>query len=268
MMKFKSLRKKILAGKSEQAETLARKEVTSNILLWETLQKYLEKSTSTGCSFLDYKTLYNYVREHKPTEILECGTGVSTIVMATALMENVKDGVSGRITSIEDQEKYFAIAQQLLPEHLSPYIDLCLCPRKEYYISFYRGVGYDDLPERPYDFVFIDGPDFDAPSDGNITFDFDYINILKASNKPVAALLDGRLSTAYVLQNILGVEAVRYDPVTQLSTIGPCTKDDILLFESSSALKDSIRLNTNTRFQLDMEPKRKRVQARKQQKAN
>lgn len=262
-MKFKSLRKKILAGKRQQAEDQARKEVTSNTVLWDTLQKYLEKTKSTGCSFLDYKVLYDYVRQNKPAEILECGTGVSTIVMATALMENVKDGVNGRITSIEDQEKYFAIAQQLLPEHLAPYIDLCLCPRKEYYISFYRGVGYDGLPERPYDFVFIDGPDFDAPSDGHITFDFDYLNVLKASDKPVTAILDERLSTAYILQKILGVDTVCYNPITQLSTIGPCTKDDILLFEASSALKDSIRLNGNTRFHLDMEPKRKRLRAKK-----
>ena len=43
--------------------------------LWEVLEKYIEKSKSTGCSYIDYRELYYYIRQNKPKEILECGTG-------------------------------------------------------------------------------------------------------------------------------------------------------------------------------------------------
>ena len=52
--------------------------------LWRRLTDYLHKSSSTGCNYSDYGAIYKHVLENKPKEILECGTGVSTIVMAQA----------------------------------------------------------------------------------------------------------------------------------------------------------------------------------------
>ena len=48
--------------------------------VWEPLQAYLAESPSTGCSYSDYLLLYKYIREKKPKHVLECGTGVSTVV--------------------------------------------------------------------------------------------------------------------------------------------------------------------------------------------
>ena len=64
------------------------KNIRKNVELWNTLTEYLKTSDSTGCSFSDYWILYSHIKKYKPKEILECGTGVSTIVMAHALMEN------------------------------------------------------------------------------------------------------------------------------------------------------------------------------------
>src|SRR3546814_15369311 len=55
-------------------------------------------------SYSDYLTLYEQVRAHRPREILECGTGISTVVLAQALRENAAEigQAPGRVTSMED----------------------------------------------------------------------------------------------------------------------------------------------------------------------
>lgn len=70
------------------AQIKARRKLQRNQELWGVLQEYLQKSKSTGCGYIDYACLYEIVRVMKPVEILECGTGVSTLVIAHALMEN------------------------------------------------------------------------------------------------------------------------------------------------------------------------------------
>ena len=69
----------------------ARRKLQRNEELWGVLQEYLLKTNSTGCGYIDYACLYEAVRATKPVEILECGTGVSTLVIAHALMENEKE---------------------------------------------------------------------------------------------------------------------------------------------------------------------------------
>lgn len=223
--------------------------------LWRTISAYKAVSKSTGCNYRDYWKLYCYVRKHKPVEILECGTGVSTIVIAFALEENeAENGIRGRITSMEDIDSWYNYAKAIIPPNLSAYIDLVFSERTEYYHSIFRGVGYKKIPSRAYDFVFIDGPGTRAPSDNTVTFDFDYINVVRKSNKPVFAILDNRLSTCYVFQKIFGLKKVKYYPELGLSYIGPCSKKDILSGISGKAsfsshlhpfLKNELNLRMN-----------------------
>lgn len=85
------VRKKYLALLRYVAERRGENLFRTNKGLWDTLQDYLKKSGSTGCSYMLYAELYKYVRKFKPCEILECGTGISTVVLAYALMENGRD---------------------------------------------------------------------------------------------------------------------------------------------------------------------------------
>ena len=62
--------------------------------------------------------------------------------------------------------------------------------------------------EDAYDFVFVDGPKYRSPHDGHPTFDFDYLHILRNSKIPVAGLIDQRVSTVFVLQQVLGKEKI------------------------------------------------------------
>jgi len=209
-------------------ENRAKKKLQKNLGLWNELCLYLEKTQSTGCSFIDYFVLYSYIKKNKPTEVLECSTGVSTIVMAHAMMENEKEGFSGgRITSLEESFEYCNLARELLPDHLLKYVEILHRNKVEAYHYFYRGVKYDNKPVRDYDFVFVDGPTTSAPSDGQKTFDFDLIEVVSKSKIPVSAIVDCRKSTCYVFGKVFGKNKVRYDNIRSLGFVDSCIKSDL-----------------------------------------
>lgn len=213
--------------------------------LWNALNQYQEKSKSTGCSWSDLWQLYHTVRTRKPKEILECGTGVSTMVIAYALMENEQEGHKGRITSMEELDIYLEMAMSLMPGQLHSYIDFVLSPRVEDYYFFFRGVRYKNVPsDRAYDFVFVDGPELSAPSDGMLTFDFDYVSVTLQSEQPVYGIVDYRLSTSYALQQIFGKNKVKFSALHDLAFVGPCNKHDAIVF-SLDNLTDAYRKHIN-----------------------
>lgn len=210
-------------------EQSAEKKIKANRPLWEFLKAYIEKSPSTGCSFSDYFVLYNYVRRYKPKEVLECGTGMSTVVLAQALKENHQEGgAQGRIASMEENEEYYKKALGLFPESLKEYAEIFLSPAIEDTRDFFRGVRYKDIPYRKYDFVFVDGPDLMTdPKGSSLAFDYDIVRIIANSDTPVAGFVDTRTSTCFIYSLIFG-DKFRYDYVRKLGIIEPCTKKDVL----------------------------------------
>jgi len=215
------------------------KKLRENKVLWNLLDEYIKSSNSTGCSYSDYLILYNYIRDYKPQEVLECGTGVSTLVMAYAMMENEKDGSPrGRITSMEELEGYYTLAQKLLPQSLKKYVEFVLSETVEDYYLLFRGMRYKDIPQRSYDFVFIDGPKTTSPRDKVKICDLDFVWIIEKSEKPVFAIVDKRVSTCWALQKILGNKMVRFDYEHRVGLIGPCSKKD--LRRSVSEIMDEI----------------------------
>tara|TARA_B110000003_G_scaffold256111_1_gene273445 strand:+ start:1682 stop:2449 length:768 start_codon:yes stop_codon:yes gene_type:complete len=229
----------------------AKKILKSNQELWRTLNEYLKNSSSTGSNYSDYLSLYNYVKNNRPIEILECGTGVSTIILAQAFKDH---SIDGRITSLESEKKYFDLALSILPKYLAKYIDIKLSPVIEDSYSLFRGCRYKDIPlDRVYDFVYIDGPSYKAPSDNTLTFDFDFLYILKQSDSPISAIVDKRISTCYVLQKVLGTHKVKYDSLRHQGFINNCTKNDIRHFslrEPSSAFSESFSIFKNSKLRL------------------
>jgi predicted O-methyltransferase YrrM len=225
------MKARVLAYVRAIYDRLAQRQIAGCPTLHRELRAYLQRSGSTGCNHLDYWELYRAVRRLKPREILECGTGVSTVVLAIALAENEREtGIKGRITSAEEIPKYFEMAKSIFPSAYAHYVDFVLSPRIEDNIGMFRGVRYRDIPNRPYDFVFVDGPDYRAPSDGSLTFDFDFIHVLRHSERPIHGLVDKRVSTCFVLQRLLGSALVRYDATKHLGFIGPASRTDIRQF--------------------------------------
>jgi len=226
------VRDKILALRRRLASQEALRGLQADVGLWRDLQTYIEKSQSTGCGYIDYHALYRHIRIHRPREVLECGTGVSTLVIAAALQRNAEEGAPlGRVTSMEEHCEWYRIADGLLPEHYRNCAELCLSPTVEDYISLFRGLRYRDVPDRPYDFVFVDGPAYDSPLDGAKTCDLDFLHLVRRSDRPIAALIDKRVSTVFVCQRLLGAR-VRYEAWKHLAYIAPSSRADLRYIDS------------------------------------
>jgi hypothetical protein len=217
----------------KMAQWRSRALLARNAPLWRALQDYLRETESTGCGYIDYAALYREIRVRKPTEVLECGTGVTTLVIAHALLENEREtGRRGRVTSMEEYDNWLEMSRRLLPAAYQPYVDFRLSDTIEDRFSLFRGVRYRDVPERAYDFIFVDGPKYHSPVDGTPTFDFDFLHVLRSSTKPVAGLIDKRVSTCFVLQQVLGTDKLHYSPVEGLGYVAPCTQRDLGTLDS------------------------------------
>jgi hypothetical protein len=143
-------------------------------------------------------------------------------------MENhLELGVLGRVTSMEEDEVWFNMSKKLLPKKYMPYVDFVCSETADDYYSLFRGVKYLNTPQRKYDFVFVDGPKYISKIDYVPTFDYDFIDVLKRSVSPVSGLIDKRLSTVFVLQQILGHKKIIYCPIRGLGFILPVTKNDL-----------------------------------------
>lgn len=218
--------------------------------LWHRLTDYARASNVTGASYSDYVVLYEQVRRYRPREVLECGTGISTVVLAQALLDNAKDGAPpGRVTSLEDDDRWFAAARAALPADLDGVVEL-VHPRKvEGYHRIFRGVRYDHVPDRRYDFVFSDGPDRHSPVTGEKLFNLDLIDVIGRSETPLRAVVDNHYLTFYVLQKVLGTDKARYDPWRRLMFVGPVDRHDLRYLRRENFLPD-LRMLGRTELRL------------------
>jgi hypothetical protein len=249
-MQLYDLRKPVITLMRRRVNAAAERRLRANETLWSLLEAYLAKTESTGCEFSNYDALYREIRQRKPREVLECGTGVSTVVIAQALRENARDhGIRGRVTSMEDLERWFEMAGRLLPHELKDFVDLRLSPKVEDGYSIFRGVRYASVPDRRYEFAFIDGPGTMA-SDGTRCFDFDFIHLVRHADHPVTGIVDARLTTCYVLQQVFGADNVRFNVYEALGYVGPVTRRDMRDVRRPT---HDLRLLAPSKFTLRME---------------
>jgi predicted O-methyltransferase YrrM len=244
------LRAWVIARATARLERRAEAALRRHQELWRLIERAAAGNDVTGVSFADYLTLYRFVREHRSREILECGTGLSTIVLAQALRENERDGLPrGRVTSMEDSPHWYENARARFPAELSPYVDFVLSEKVDGVYKCFRGVRYAALPDRPYDFVFSDGPERHSPVNGDKLFNLDLLEVVKRSATPVRGIVDDHYLTAYVLQKVLGPDNVRYSAVRKLLFVGPVTRDDLGFLQRENFAPD-LRLIGPTRFKL------------------
>jgi methyltransferase family protein len=206
----------------QQIRALRQLQAVSGGLLDE-LTRYAAESRSTGCQWTDYWTLYAAIRKYQPREVLECGTGVSTLVIAHALLENG----AGRVTSMEESAEWFAMASGLLPDRYKSVVDLRLSDTVADGHAMFRGIRYKDVPARTYDFIFVDGPDFAGDLKQTVSCDFDFIHVLRNSDTPIRGIVDSRTGTFWTFARILGKEKVRFSYLQRHGIILPCTCSDI-----------------------------------------
>jgi Methyltransferase domain len=218
--------------------------------LWSLMVDYARGSAVTGASYSDYLTLWEHLRAFRPREVLECGSGISTVVLAEALRLNEAEGAPrGRVTSMEDDPAWHEEAMARLPHSLAPYVEHVLSPKVDGFYKCFRGVQYQEVPERTYDFVFSDGPDRHSPVNGDKLFDLDLLQIVRRSENPVRAVVDDHFLTFYVLQTVFGPDKARYSPSHKLLFVGPVTRHDVRRLSKRGFLRD-LRPVGPTRFTL------------------
>lgn len=101
--------------------------------------------------------LFNRVRQARPRLVLECGSGVSTVVIAHALRRNG----FGRVVSLEHLDRYRDTTLDWIKAHdLEEWVEVRLAPLNEVRIAGEKWPWYaiDQVPEQDIDILFVDGP--------------------------------------------------------------------------------------------------------------
>ncbi len=189
-------------------------------------------STSTGAGLYDYTLLHAYIRERKPTYILECGTGKSTWIMADALKKNFEEfGIKGKVISMENIHQYYAEACTNLPKEFADFVEIHFSELEDFSFSIFTGNSYKNIPDYPYNFIFIDGPD--DPYVGEYTPlkrpNMDLIKLLHKTTNPITAVIDYRLPTVIAYGIIFGKQKVQFLKPWNIGLLENVTKNDILI---------------------------------------
>lgn len=179
----------------------------------EVMDAYQKKTKSTGTK---YPTLYKAVKtilKNKPLWILEAGTGTSTIVLAETVLfiKKLNPEYECKIISMESVEKWYALAKKLLPEKYQNIVEIRFGEREKYEYSIFRGYTHSNIPNKPYDMVFVDAPSYyDVQGD---TTCMDALKVRINSDKDlVYCVIDTRISSVFMMQKIFGLRTLRYFP--------------------------------------------------------
>lgn len=177
--------------------------------LLELVRETARRSSSTGCGYGDYWSLYTTIRRLKPTNVVECGAGISTVVIAYAMRENEKNG---KFISLEQAKFYFDNIVSVFPAELIPYVEIVLSSSVEVPVGDRLGCRYVFEPRDAIDFLYVDGPSLRKQYDNKQlpkAFNADILFIPKSDR--FLAILDQRIGTMWILKSLLTDHDVRYN---------------------------------------------------------
>lgn len=204
--------------------------------LYDEVMELIARHKSTGVSLIDFAVLHEFIRNHKPQYVLECGTGLSTHIIAAAMEKFCKplfDEI--KLISMESEQKWHEEALLQFDFNRYTFTEIILSRTTEYRYSFVNGVIYADTPEYPYDFVFVDGPQYGD------SCDMDFIKVVQKSKKKVSALIDSRRTSGLAYCAVLGRDKLLYFPFG-FSLVSNVTKEDLIL-SSKKGLHHSFSQN-------------------------
>lgn len=196
--------------------------------MWNYIRGVKNKSQSYGCEFSDYLELYKTIISFNPKYILELGSGISSCVIAYAIKKLCElSRHKARFISMEENQFYYQQIKDIFPDDLKHYVTFVRSNRRERMYGDFLGCFYEDIPNYPYDFVYIDGPTLRATPSSPKCFNSDFINIVMKSNIPVQGMLDQRIGTYWTLKKLLLKAKVRYHPIKKITTITNATKHSL-----------------------------------------
>ena len=198
-----------------------------------------EASSSTGVNDYDYFLLHKLIRTKKPKYVLECGTGRSTWVLADALQKNHKEfGIEGKVISMESIKHWYEEAVRIFPEELKQYAEIRHSEATTFMYSMIKGTCYSEVPEHPYEIVFVDGPAVEVSENNTYeTANMDFIKVVLRSSNPVTAVIDYRLRTTIAYGIIFGRKKVKFLKPWNVGIVENVTKEDMLINGDAASLK-------------------------------
>jgi hypothetical protein len=213
---------------------MARRYVEANPDLAEAIVLADRLSASTGIHLVDAVILHRAVRALRPATVLECGTGKSTFVLAAALASNSGPGTPPRLVSMEHNQEWYEQAARSFPRSTFPFVEIVHSPETLYGYSFVRGTAYREVPDLPYDLVFVDGPGQGLFQDHPYTMcNLDFVRLVEKSDRPIRAIVDNRKHTVLAYTVIFGPAKVRFfaggSGQGSLGIVAGVTKSDLLL---------------------------------------
>jgi hypothetical protein len=185
--------------------------------LFDLIRATTGRSSSTGCGYGDYWSLYSTVRAERPSYIVECGSGISTVVIAYAIRENRNNA---KFISLEQAEFYYKNIVDIFPAELSGFVEIVLSESYELPVEGVLGCRYSFEPKEPVDFMYIDGP--------SLRKQFDNKKLDKAFNADVLfapksdrfrAILDQRIGTMWKLRSFMSDFEFKYNPIKRQTFI-------------------------------------------------
>lgn len=218
-----------LRKKREKLSIRKLKEI-NNGELFKLINELLLRSNSTGCEFSDFYALWQSLNKFRPNCILECGSGISTIIFA--YYSHISNSKEIKIFTVEENEYYYKDLLKKFPEQYKKYVNFLLLERKEKIYKGILGSFYSDLPNKNYDFIYIDGPtdravwnDKSSPK----TFNSDLINILSANkNIIINGVLDQRITTFRAYKKLINNKRLSYNSVHKLTYIKSLSYKDLI----------------------------------------
>ena len=172
------------------------------------------------------------VRTVKPEYALECGTGKSTFIIAHAMCKN---GNGKKLVTMEESEDWAAKQQSSLsyifnhkkakdwfPGEVNDLVELVHSDVAVERHRIWDGSCYRHIKNHPYTFVLVDGPQLNETYFMNM----DLIKILKTSDIPIFAWIDGRWATVAMCRAMFGDKVVSKLGWTH-SEVSGATREDL-----------------------------------------
>ncbi|KKM08566.1 hypothetical protein SY88_23260 [Clostridiales bacterium PH28_bin88] len=225
-------RQKIINIMRERAKTTATKFIDENAELRDIIYRYCKDSKFVGCSLTDYYVLYNAIRDVKPSNILECGTGLSTYIILHALRENKNEtGTGFNFVSMEQDAKWYSYAMKRMPTEMSRDVEIILSDVDLHHHGMFVGTYYKKTPDMDWNFIFVDGPK--QTFNGKDRFcNMDFVRAAEKSCTKICGIIDNRRASVMAYSMLFGPDKITYYPAWNVSTINGVCKDDFVFDDS------------------------------------
>jgi len=150
----------------------------------------------------DAIALYEYIMNIKPNYILEFGPGTSSNIICLAIVKLKKKDPNYNpiFISLEHHKDWLDFHHETFKPELAPYCQMILVPT---ILSKFQGMDackYEEIPDYPYDFIFVDGP---SPSEHGVLISTDCIELADKLSPTCTIVFDGREASAKATYSVL-----------------------------------------------------------------